>query len=80
MQSGEPTWKEAAALVMALTGDRSQEPAKTIFKNQFDSFLCYDQHFCFIKLYQKELSVVKIKWFMCMLIMDWACNPLRNLF
>lgn len=76
MHSREPVWKEAAALVMALMiGDRSQEPARTIFKMQFDSFLCHYQNFCVIKLCQKERSVVKTKRLMCMLIMDWVCNP-----
>lgn len=36
MHSGKSAWKEAAALVVALIGDISQEPAKSIFKMQID--------------------------------------------
>lgn len=45
MHSGEPAWKKAATLLMALTGHRSLEPAKNIFKVQFDLFLWHYQNF-----------------------------------
>lgn len=47
---GEPAWKEATTLLMAMTGHRSQEPVKTIFKMQFDLLLWHYKFFFYLQI------------------------------
>lgn len=65
---------------MVMTGHRSQEQVKTVFKMQFDLFLWHYKSFLYHQIMSERPVCGEDKNLMYILMMNLICNPLRKLF